>query len=235
MIKTYDDLLKVLDQLLDKKKHQWWDKFFSNRNKVCPFFVEWPDENLVTYINEKWINPGKVLEFGCGHGRNATYLAENGFEVYAIDYSQRAIAWAQERTQKKNLQIGYICSSIFDLSIPSSHFDFIYDCGCFHHIPPHRRITYLQVVRSALKANGFFGLVCFDWETGSKLNDLEVYRQQSLGGGLGYHDHQLKTLFKNDFKFIELRKMREMTDLDKKFGKNFLWTLLAQKKTVSRK
>ncbi len=25
----------------------WWDEFFGDRSKPCPFFVEWPDENLV--------------------------------------------------------------------------------------------------------------------------------------------------------------------------------------------
>jgi hypothetical protein len=25
----------------------WWDEFFADRAKPCPFFVEWPDENLV--------------------------------------------------------------------------------------------------------------------------------------------------------------------------------------------
>jgi hypothetical protein len=53
----------------------WWGEFFANRSKPCPFFVEWPDENLVGWLDESLITPGRVLEQGCGHGRNATYLA----------------------------------------------------------------------------------------------------------------------------------------------------------------
>ncbi len=52
----------------------WWDEFFADRAKPCPFFVEWPDENLVAWFGEGLLVPGRVLELGCGPGRNAIYL-----------------------------------------------------------------------------------------------------------------------------------------------------------------
>ena len=49
----------------------WWDEFFADRAKPCPFFVEWPDENLIAWFSEGLLAPGRVLELGSGPGRNA--------------------------------------------------------------------------------------------------------------------------------------------------------------------
>jgi hypothetical protein len=54
----------------------WWDEFFEDRSKPFPFFVEWPDENLVAWFGAGLLTPGRVLELGCGPGRNAIYLVE---------------------------------------------------------------------------------------------------------------------------------------------------------------
>ena len=43
-IYTADDVLAMLDALL--ARDGWWDEFFADRARACPFLVEWPDENL---------------------------------------------------------------------------------------------------------------------------------------------------------------------------------------------
>lgn len=42
-IYTMDDVLNMLDALLVDRGGQWWDEFFADRSKPCPFFVDWPD------------------------------------------------------------------------------------------------------------------------------------------------------------------------------------------------
>jgi hypothetical protein len=46
-IYTIDDTLQMLDALVADRGGAWWNGFFSDRAKPCPFFVERPDENLV--------------------------------------------------------------------------------------------------------------------------------------------------------------------------------------------
>ncbi len=73
--------------------------------KDVPFFENVPDENLVSYIQKKRVSKGKVLELGCGPGRNAIYLANEGFDVTAVDLSIEGINWAKERALAKGVEI----------------------------------------------------------------------------------------------------------------------------------
>ena len=45
-------------------------------------------------------------------GRNAIYLATQGFDVTAVDLSVEGINWAKERALAKGVEIHFICNSI---------------------------------------------------------------------------------------------------------------------------
>ncbi len=164
----------------------WWGEFFADRAKPCPFFVDWPDENLAAWFGDGTLTPGRVLELGCGHGRNALYLAGQGCRVDAVDFSAQAIDWARERAQSAGAAVHFQRCSIFDATVADGSYDLVYDCGCFHHLPPHRRRDYVDLVSRALRPGGSYGLVCFRPEGGSGYTDQQVYERASLGGGLGY-------------------------------------------------
>src|ERR1700678_2498742 len=152
LIVTTDDLLVMLDKLLldmlqDYQRDRWlehqgqrWDRLYSNRDLQIPFFVDWPDESLVSYFESGEFRSGRILELGCGNGRNAAYLARQGCQIDAVDFSQEAISWAKEKNS--NQKITYICKSIFELDIRKPIYDIVYDSGCFHHLPPHPRSHY---------------------------------------------------------------------------------------------
>jgi SAM-dependent methyltransferase len=181
-IYTHDDVLRMLDALLESKGGAWWSEFFADRSKPCPFFVEWPDENLAEWCGEGMLAPGPVLELGCGHGRNATYLASLGYGVDAVDFSAEAIEWARERAKSAGASVAFQCCSIFDATFPEGSYDLVYDSGCFHHLAPHRRQDYVELVCRALKPGGSYGLVCLRPEGGSGYTDQQVYERASLGG-----------------------------------------------------
>ncbi len=229
---TFDDLLLTLDQLLKENARFNWDNFYSNRDREVPFFSNYPDENLVKYFRNNVFHPGKrVLELGCGPGRNAIYFAENGCSVDAVDQSEEALIWGKERVKETNLPVNFIKKNIFELDIEESSYDIVYDSGTFHHIAPHRRMSYLNLVKRALKSNGFYALTCFrvgGKYGGSDITDLEVYKIQSLKGGLGFTEEKLRTIF-NDFKEIEIRNM-EPTNQNDVMAIEGLLTALFQKK-----
>ena len=44
---------------------------------------------------------GRMLELGSGAGNNCIFMAKQGWEVYGVDISPAAIAWAKERAEKE--------------------------------------------------------------------------------------------------------------------------------------
>ena len=224
-----DSDLAALDAMLSGREHDWWNAFYANRAKPCPFFVASPDESLAGWVRDGLVRPGRAVDLGCGHGRNAIFLASHGFSVEAVDYSQAAIDWARERVKETGTQVQLRHQSVFDLNLEAGSYDLVYDSGCFHHLPPHRRRRYVELVVDALRPGGWFGLTCFRPEGGSGYSDDEVYAHRSLGGGLGYSEDRLRDIWSQG---LQVRVVRQMVQPDAGsdlFGVDFLWVLLAQK------
>ncbi len=231
-ILNYDDLLNMLDDLI-REPGPWWDGFYEDRDKGIPFFVNAPDENLVEYFKAEKVKPGRVLELGSGPGRNAIYMAEQGCEVDAVDASEKALIWAKERADKKGLSINGLHQNIFELDISPNTYDFVYDSGCFHHIAPHRRMDYVELISKALKPGGLFGLNCFAAEVkddlnGNEIPDRQVYKDWSLHGGLAYSKEKLIAIFQG-YEVVSMRMMKDMNEDESLFGVPFMWTMLLRK------
>ena len=213
---------------VESAEDQRWRGFYADRTRPCPFFGTEPDENLVEWIEGQRVQAGQALDIGCGNGRNAIYLAQRGFSMAGVDLSEQAIAWATERSREQNTSLRFTCGSIFDNAPSSGSQDFIYDSGCFHHIPPHQRCKYAELVSLSLRPGGRFGLVCFAPEGGSGYSDEQVYECGTLGGGLGYSEEQLRDFWTPYLDVLELRRMHELQAGSGRFGKSFLWVMLAQ-------
>ncbi|MEI7986976.1 MAG: class I SAM-dependent methyltransferase [Armatimonadota bacterium] len=229
LVQSEDDLHRLLDELLNVHEDEWWSQFYSNRAKPCPFFVNHPDESLVEWVSKQMIPPGRALDIGCGNGRNSTYLAKSGFTVDGVDYAQEAINWANDRALSNSDQLTFHCQSIFDFPFQPETYDLVYDSGCFHHMPPHRRRSYVDLVSTALNPGGWFGLTCFTPCGGSGLTDQEVYEARSLKGGLGYTEEQLRDTWGRILNIVELRQMRKPLPESGLFGEEFLWVMIGQK------
>jgi SAM-dependent methyltransferase len=224
----------MLDTLFEGSDGAWWDELFTHLPRSCWLQVSRPDENLVQWCREGLLTPGRVLDLGCGYGRNAIYLAALGYSVDAVDFSAHAIGQATERADQAGQRVSFRCGSIFGADVTSGSYDLVYDSGCFHHLPPHRRKDYAGLVRRVLKPGGRYGLVCFRPEGGSGYTDRQVYERASLGGGLGYTENHLRALWdKPPFCVQVLRPMIRTDRHDPCFGKDYLWTLLAAKTAQS--
>jgi SAM-dependent methyltransferase len=230
-----EDTLAMLDHLLANRGSEWWDGFYKDRAKPCPFFVDSPDESIAEWVETGQLHAqkgGKALDLGCGQARNAIFLARHGFTVDAVDYSETAINWAKERVAAAGTPAPNVTlhrQSVFDLTVKANSYDLVYDSGCFHHLPPHRRRTYVELVARALKPGAWFGLSCFRPEGGSSLSDYDVYERRTLGGGLGYTEEQLRNVWSHGLQVRLIRQMKTPNAESGLFGVGFLWALLAQK------
>ncbi|KUO16284.1 class I SAM-dependent methyltransferase [Streptomyces dysideae] len=239
-IRTVDDVLALLDGLFAPEADRWtdrgspwWDDFYADRSRPVPFFVAKPDENLAAYLDRGLLTGGRALDLGCGPGRNALHLAARGFEVDAVDLSPTAIDWARERAREAGVEDAarFHRGDAFALTATelTGPYDLVYDSGCFHHLPPHRRITYLALLDRVLAPGGHFALTCFaSGAMGSELPDAEFYRQPGLHGGLAYTAESLRRIFGN-LTELELRRMRDEPEESPWFGEGFLWTAVFRK------
>lgn len=238
-IRTTEDVLRLLDGLFEPKADRWttgasgwWDGFYSDRTRPVPFFVPRPDESLASYAERGLICPGRALDLGCGPGRNALHLASLGFRVDAVDLSPTAVTWAEDRARDAGADVRFHCGDAFELTAGGSGpldgpYDLVYDSGCFHHLPPHRRVSYLALLERVLAPGGRLGLVCFaaGESGGCELGDAELYRNARLDGGLAYTPKSLRWIF-SEFTEVELRRMRDEPPESAYFGEPFLWTAL---------
>ena len=134
------------------------------------------------------------IEFGCGEGFEARFLAGRGMKVTAIDLSPSAIARAEAETPDE-LNVVYRVGDITDLKaigISDSSFDFGIDVHCLHMFSdPADRKNYLSEVKRVLKPGGRFylqGMLALDdvipqseTEAG-KIQDLRAFQAAHKGG-----------------------------------------------------
>lgn len=228
--------IAALDAQLTSESSPRWDRFYADRARPCGFFGTAPDESLHGWLMDGRIArpgttaPHTALDLGCGNGRNAVFLAQQGFEVTGVDFSPQAIAWAQQRAAEAGVALTLHNQSVFDAPVATGRFALVVDSGCFHHMAPHRRAGYVQLVHDSLAPGGLFALTCFRPEGGSGLTDAQVYERGSLGGGLGYTEDELRQHWGSTLSILELRQMYAPAAGSGLFGEPFLWVMLAQRR-----
>ena len=179
-INTLEDLFDMLDKYTDGVD---WDTFYTNRDKPAPFlkYNKLPDKCVVDFIKEH--NIKKACEFGCGEGRNAIYLAKNDIEIEAYDLSETAIKNARRNAEESRAEKAvFQAENIFALDFGDKKFDLVIDSGVFHHLTPHRRLQYRDIVSNILTENGYFILLCFAaGEDGAdEVDDYEFYKGRCI-------------------------------------------------------
>ena len=60
--------LQRLDALYAQRGEAWWDGFYADRARPCPFFVSAPDESLVRWFEDTGTRPARVLDLGASGG-----------------------------------------------------------------------------------------------------------------------------------------------------------------------
>lgn len=75
----------------------------------------------------------KILDYGCGNGNHATFLAKQGGEVIAIDLSEQTLAIAKKRAERAGAgeKITFISMDCEKMQFADNSFDVIFDGGTF--------------------------------------------------------------------------------------------------------
>jgi len=89
-----------------------------------------PEKELVILAN-KFQGKKKVLDLGCGQGKDILYLAQLGHEVTGVDISSVAINQMLARAKAKGLEVNGVVANVLDYQIKEK-FDLILLIGLLH-------------------------------------------------------------------------------------------------------
>jgi SAM-dependent methyltransferase len=78
------------------------------------------------------VAPGTAIELGCGTGTNAVWLAEQGFNVTAVDLAPLAIELAEARARAAGVAVRFVVGDVTRLDDVAGPLDFVFDRGCYH-------------------------------------------------------------------------------------------------------
>lgn len=81
---------------------EWWNQRYESATPNL--YSKEPSKFLMKHL-ELLPKAAKVLDLGCGEGRNAVALALKGFDVEAKDFSDVAVARAEELAKSSNAQL----------------------------------------------------------------------------------------------------------------------------------
>lgn len=108
-----------------------------------------PDTWLVPYAEgPRRFEPGRVLDLGCGAGRNTRYFASRGWDAVGIDMLSRAIDKARSQATANARFLQGDVTRLGDLDI-GDEFNLIVDSGCYYGLSGDQRDGYAAGVTNA--------------------------------------------------------------------------------------
>jgi SAM-dependent methyltransferase len=105
-----------------------------------------PAGELVRALEEGLVQPGTVLELGCGTGADAVYLAQKGFEVTAVDLSPLALERAHVLAEEVGVLVRFVLADVFEFAKSKETFDLVYDAGFYHFIRQYDLSRFLDLL-----------------------------------------------------------------------------------------
>jgi len=200
-----DAALAPLRKFGPKLEHEMWNR---NLTAEKPSFNTEPNAFLVAMTKGR--KPGSALDVGMGQGRNAIYLAKQGWDVTGFDPADRALARAQELAAQQGVKIKTVLSTSETFDFGKGKWDLIlisYAGG---------RDVKKQVIDS-LKPGGLVILEGFHHD---------ATKGSSIGGSVVFQTNELLTLF-TGFRVLQYEDAQAKADFGP--GETRVVRLLAQK------
>lgn len=145
-----------------------WEKIYRKSPKAYKYYSlldQHPDMSKVARIFKKR-GVKKVLDLGCGSGRNLFYLVKQGFEVDGIDIAPSGIRQIREklRSKKADLKVADIFAK---LPYPDNFFDAIISVQVLQHARENKIKKAISELIKILKPRGLlFVTLCGRYSNG---------------------------------------------------------------------
>ena len=201
----------------EQKYREDWERVYRGRN---PFDVETPEQWVVDLAENGKIR-GRVLDSGCGSGRNALHLALKGYSVVGIDISETAIKRAKQKAMEKGIKnVEFLCENVVTLSGHDDEFDTVVDIGLFHSLDGADPSIYAAALHRACRRGGVVYLRAF--------SDSNAKRENYTGPQCT--ENQIRTAFSRGWKINSLEEKKVKVMMPEETVMAYAWFAIIFKK-----
>lgn len=179
---------------------------------------------------------GKLLDLGCGTGRQVIAAAEAGFDAYGIDFSREAIALAVRSVAAAKVQNGahFRYGNILQLPYGDAEFSVLSDNACLQHVSPMDWDLYTQNAARVLEPNGLFRIRA--WSSNAEFftkdkGTIHTDRWTKINGKewtYFFDAGEIEKMLVKDFTVVSAEEVAPAQDPSKLF-----WVILFQKNVES--
>jgi 2-polyprenyl-3-methyl-5-hydroxy-6-metoxy-1,4-benzoquinol methylase len=188
--------------------------FWNQKYERSTFVYGKHPNAFLTEVAPGAISPaGHVLSLGEGEGRNAVWMARQGWQVTAVDYSSRALEKLQQYATESDLNIETHCRDVVDFDFGRDLWDAIVILH-IHLLPAERRSVHRRAAQ-ALRPRGVIVLEALrpeqlDQPTGGPESSLCLYTPDDLWEDFRALDIEL---IRAEDRYIEAGEHRGMTSV----------------------
>ncbi len=131
-----------------------WDERYARQN--TPWDTGRPSSELQRILREHEIPRGRALELGCGTGANAVLLAQQGFDVTAVDVSPLAIEQARVKAAEAGVDVALLAADLLKLPDVGPPFPFVFDRGVYHAVRRESLAGFLDTLSRVTAPGGMY-------------------------------------------------------------------------------
>ena len=124
-----------------------WDRKYAGRELL---WTEAPSRFLVAEVAD--MTPGTALDLACGEGRNAVWLAEHGWDVTGVDFSEVAIRKARRLAAQRGVALDFVVSDLLSRQAERARYDLV--VVFYLQLPEVERRVVLRNAAAALAQGG---------------------------------------------------------------------------------
>ncbi len=138
---------------------QYWDGYYADK-KSNDVWAEYPSQFAAFCASEIGAR-SRLLDFGCGNGRDALFLSQIGHDVLACDYSAQAVELVKAKGEVIKSAIEAEVLNIYDVAQVqkfeqkrAASFDVIYSRFVMHAITQDGQNRFLNTAKAMLAPGG---------------------------------------------------------------------------------
>ena len=129
------------------------------------------------------LSPGRALDLACGEGRNAVWLAERGWTVTGVDFSDVGLDKGRRMAAERGVDVDWVCADATTWRPPADGYDLV--AVFYLQLPADQRRRAIAVAGRALAPGGTLLVVAHDTAnltdgTGGPQDPAVLYRPDDV-------------------------------------------------------